>query len=98
VSEVDRILQTYHRSNDQASDAATAYRRGDNAGYYEAEAEGNLLEKQQQNWQKHTGSESAPSSGHDDPPVRLVLSVSRCWPQAWCSPILQRCLWLNRRT
>ena len=46
VSEVDRILQTYNRSNDQASHAATAYRRGDNPGYYEAEAEGKRLEKQ----------------------------------------------------
>jgi hypothetical protein len=32
-------------ADDQASDAATAYRRGDSAGYYQAEAEGKRLEK-----------------------------------------------------
>jgi hypothetical protein len=46
VSKVDRILQTYSRANDHASDAATAYRRGDNPGYYAAEAAGKRLEKQ----------------------------------------------------
>jgi DNA repair exonuclease SbcCD ATPase subunit len=46
VSKVDKILQTYNRANDQASDAAAAYRRGDNPGDDEAEAEGKRLQKQ----------------------------------------------------
>jgi hypothetical protein len=46
AAEVDRILELYRRANAQATEAATAHRRGDNDGYYAAEAEGKRLESQ----------------------------------------------------